>query len=302
MTTPAPELGPQLAPSLGDGPRRGTRPPDGVHVFGPWNSGTCLMFNYPHELTSARTTYHYAFWKHSLPPDWRSGPGCRWPETADGPSDELLESTLLIAMVRLPYFWIRSMLSQSYGLRFVGADTDDPAERLRCPVEVEHRRFPNLVHVWNAYYDAYRLFLEPYSARYVRLEDLVADPSRVVDDLGRHISLDDNADRDEIIDRISNTPAKVHGPTPCVAGGEAREKYQVSNVVDTFTADDLDFVNGHLDAELMARFGYPIVTPPRARDGRASSGLGWRRPVPEHDKDGHHATQEEGRIDHRRSR
>ncbi len=254
------DLGIVTAPTLHVASDRAT-PFVGLQVFGPFNSGTSLMFNYPYRLSSIDTGYHFGFWKHSLPPDWVWVPGCRWERSSGGPTTELLTSTLLIAMVRNPYFWIVSTALSGYDIWFLGPQRGGTTERLHCRVRFGGRTFANLAELWNAFYHSYAEHLEPLGARHVRLEDLVADPYDVVSALGNHIEIGDLAPRREQIEQIRSTPAKEHHPEVGRAGEAAARLYQVSNVRSMLDGDDLARINASLDARLMARFGYPIVDP-----------------------------------------
>lgn len=255
----APGLDPLRVPQLGD---IGVGPPDTVttvQVLGPYNSGTCLMFNYPHRLTAARTRYHLLWWKHSLPPVYAWADGCLWDKADGGPPEGLLRTTLVVCMVRSPYFWLLSTARHNYEIRFEdGAETF--SERLRSPVHFGRRRYDNLTAVWNEYYRAYRTHLEPTGAAFVRLEDLVEAPMTIVNALGHHLEILSSPRLEAEVARIAATPAKVH-QGPCVAGEQARQRYRVDNVPRLISADDLALINEQIDHALLAAFGYPIVYP-----------------------------------------
>lgn len=256
----APGLGRPTVPQLGDqgvGPRSEVTT---LQVLGPFNSGTCLMFNYPHHLSAVRTRYHLLCWKHSLPPDFRWVEGCLWDRAADGPPEELLRQTLVVCMVRSPYFWLLSTARQNYEISFEGG-AETVSERLRCPVRFGGRRYESLSEIWNAYYRAYVSHLVPAGAVFVRLEDLVEAPMAIVDALSRHVEITVSPPRLQAeVARIAATPAKIH-EEPCVAGEEARQLYQIHNVRRLMSAADLALVNTQLDHDLLAAFGYPVVLP-----------------------------------------
>lgn len=257
----APGLGPMQVPQLGDA---GVGPPDritAVQVFGPYNSGTCLMFNYPHHLTELRTRHHLLAWKHSLPPVFKWDQACAWKQKEGGPPEALLRATLVVCMVRSPYFWLLSTAAQSYGIRFEN-EVATFSERLRCPVRLQGRRYENLTAIWNAYYGSYRTYLEPAGAAFVRLEDLVEAPMAIVSALGRHVQISSSGVEEEVA-RIAATPAKRHNG-PCVAGEEARQLYRVDNVANLISAADLALINQQIDHSLLAAFGYPVVAPLQA--------------------------------------
>jgi len=255
----APGFGPLHVPQLGDD---GVGPPDpitAVQVLGPFNSGTCLMFNYPHHLTQARTRYHLLGWKHSLLPVYTWADGCLWKKADGGPSEELLRATLVVCMVRSPYFWLLSTTRQNYQIRFEdGAATF--SERIRCAVQFNGRRFDNLTAIWNAYYHAYRTHIEPTGAAFVRLEDLVEEPMTIVRALGRHLEIMPSPQLEQEVERIAATPAKIH-QGPCLAGEQARQHYRIANIPTLVAAADLALINQQVDCALLAAFGYPLVQP-----------------------------------------
>jgi hypothetical protein len=218
------------------------------------------MFNYVERVTGAQTRFHLLCWKHSLPPVYRWHEGCWWDEVDAGPPEEVLRTSLVIVMVRSPYFWLLSTAQKGYDIRFEdGAVTF--SERLRCPVHFGRRRFDSLVAVWNAYYQAYRAHLEPSGAAFVRLEDLVEDPMGMVKALGSHLELMTSPRLDDEVTRIAATPAKVHQDAPCTSGEEARRVYRVENIERLIPLDDLTLIGEQLDPELMEALGYPIVRP-----------------------------------------
>lgn len=254
----AADLEAQRAPRLGDSGVTVGRRPGFIHVFGPYNSGTCLMFNYPHELTDVPMQYHDAFWKHSLPPFFRWGPGCEWAEEQGRPSSGLLSDRLLIAMVRNPYFWIASTLRHGYEIGFPDAVGGDADGRLRSTVSFLGQMFSSLAELWNSYYRAYERYLSHHRLVYVRLEDIVADPRGMVGQLARHHPIRSDLDVEAVVERLWSTPAKVR-LEPCPAGAQAADAYRVGRVGGVLTAAQLELINADLDPDLMAWFGYPRV-------------------------------------------
>jgi hypothetical protein len=231
-----------------------------IQILGPFNSGTCLVFQYVRALFHVRVQYHTFVWKHSLPPRYRARPASGEKALPFEPPQEVFEGTLFLCMVRLPYFWILSTLRQPYGtlgLRGMG----DASAALRSPIRFEGRTFANIAALWNAYYDAYREHVVPRAAvEFVRLEDLVQAPERTLQGLGRHLRRREGVDLRRTIAEISNRPAKRDAGRPCVYGEEARREYVPERVPGRFAAHDLDFLNRQLDPELMRAFGYPFVS------------------------------------------
>lgn len=231
-----------------------------VQILGPFHSGTCLVFNYLQTLFDVRVAYHTLCWKHSLPPEFRRMERGNVREPF-APPEEALERTLFVCMVRLPYFWLSSMLRVPHHVALSAAVAEDESTRLRCSLGLLGRRFPNLPALWNAYYRGYLEHLAPRVAlEWVRLEDLVQGPENVLTRLGARLKRREGTDLRQTIDEISSRPAKIHDGRPCVHGEEARREYVPERVPLRFDGHDLAFVNGQLDPELMRRFDYPFVS------------------------------------------
>ncbi|MEM9302228.1 MAG: hypothetical protein AAGE01_08975 [Pseudomonadota bacterium] len=233
----------------------------GFQVLGPFGSGTCLMFNYMQQLYAVPGSYDGCCWKHSLPPRYRTVVNRR--SRPFKPDFDAWRTVQFIVMARSPYYWISSLLERAYEVDF-----DTPSrkrrDRLFSALSIHGRSFPHVMALWNAYYRAYPRWLVPRApVRTVRLEDLVADPRRVLEGLGR-LPRDESVDRDALIDRIDATPAKVHGEA-CVAGDEARARYTEANVPRYFAPDELEFINDGLDPELLRRLGYRRIEPDPSR-------------------------------------
>lgn len=231
-----------------------------VQILGPFHSGTCLVFNYLHTLFRVRVAYHTLFWKHSLPPGFQRMERGNVRECF-APPDEAFERTLFVCMVRLPYFWLSSMLREPHHVALKALRDADESTRLRSPLRLLDRSFSNLPSLWNAYYRGYREHLAPRAAlEWVRLEDLVQRPEAVLTRLGGRLQRREEVDVREAIDDISSRPAKIHGGRPCVHGEAARREYVPERVPLRFSGHDLAFVNGQLDPALMRRFDYPFVS------------------------------------------
>jgi hypothetical protein len=230
-----------------------------VQILGPFHSGTCLVFNYLQTLFHARVAYHTLCWKHSLPPEFRRMERGNVRESF-APPEEALDRTLFVCMVRLPYFWLSSMLREPHHVALTASRDADEGTRLRSGLRLLGRSLPNLPSLWNAYYRGYLEHLAPRAAlEWVRLEDLVQRPEEVLTRLGGRLRRREEVDVREAIDEISSRPAKIHGGRPCVHGEAARREYVPERVPLRFTGYDLAFVNGQLDPALMRRFDYPFV-------------------------------------------
>jgi len=232
-----------------------------VQVLGPFNSGTCLMFNYIHRLFRVHTTYNRRFWKHSLPPEYRrfSPQNLLLSFPADAAT---FANTTFIVMVRNPYFWLASTARRPYLLRFPrGVETAE--RRLASTVCFFGREFGHLVDVWSAYYRAYRHELTRRAeVIYVRLEDLVEDPHGQLNRLRQRLPGRCDVDWNAIVRTTFEQPAKAHGE-PCTGGDEARRIYQAHRISETLGDDTLASVRSRIDEDLMRHFGYPLAGAPR---------------------------------------
>ena len=112
-------------------------------------------------------------------------------------------------MVRRPYFWLLSTCRRPYGISFLEGG-DGLGEKIRGRVRFSDLSFESLVDLWNAYYRAYEMHLEPYRVVYVRLEDLVNDPKSVVLELQDYATPIPGVDLDQLIPEIAEAPAKRH--------------------------------------------------------------------------------------------
>jgi len=231
-----------------------------LQILGPFHSGTTLLFNYQRQLLRVPCRYHWAFWKHSVPPDWGWERGTYWPHGGPVPIEEIFATTLFVCMVRLPYFWLRSCCRTPYNLRFLDGGADFSA-RLRSRVRLHATRCASPVELWNVYYRRYLEQLPPESTYFVRLEDLVADPASVVDRLARLVPRREVADPAAVIERIRSAPSKRIAGEPCVHGREAERRYRLENVPRVIDPADLELINRQLDPALLERFGYPRVEP-----------------------------------------
>ncbi len=273
MNDPAPGHPPWILGRSASEPDLGTI--QEVQVLGPYNSGTNLMFAYQRRLFDLPAAVHRLFGKHSLPPHYRwGGPGCLWSPGAPMPLKKISATTLLICMVRRPYFWALSTSRRSYGIAFLDRRRTF-ADRIRSRVRFQEVTYPNLIAVWNAYYRAYQRHLEPHQVLYVRLEDLVEEPHRLLASLGRHLPQQTGIDLDRVIEEVAGTPAKRHGGD-CVFGEAAKQEYRAEMVARRIEAEDLTWINQHLDHEIRQRFAYPRA----AGHGGETLGQGSSGPEP----------------------
>jgi len=232
---------------------------DRVQIFGPFNSGTCLVFQYLQTVFDIKVDYHTLFWKHSLPPRFRGMSDNRRCDIPP-PPPEVFDRTLFVCMVRLPYFWILSTLRNPYRIVYMVEKGGDTNARLRSPIRFEDRLFANSAQLWNEYYRAYQAHIVPRAAVvFVRLEDLVQTPETVLSELGQRLRFRKDVDLQRAIAEISNRPARVHSGEPCVYGEQARREYVPERIPRYFTAHDLALINHQLDASLMSTYAYPLV-------------------------------------------
>ncbi|MCH9650215.1 MAG: hypothetical protein K0U98_18400 [Deltaproteobacteria bacterium] len=228
-----------------------------VQVVGPYNSGTNLMFKYQRRLFDTDSRIHKIFAKHSLPPDYRwGGKGCIWSPGAPVPLAKIRKVTLFLCMVRRPYFWLLSTCRRSYKISFLDGGKQF-SDRIRSRIRFQDLTYESLMELWNVYYRAYEQHLEPHRTIYVRLEDLVGVPQAVLLDLHDHLVPNLEISMEELIEEISNTPAKKHGGE-CIHGEQAKREYSAEKVRERISPEDLAFINDRLDPRLMEKFRYPF--------------------------------------------
>ncbi len=231
-----------------------------AQVLGPFNSGTNLMFVYHRNLFAVPIRFHTFFWKHSLPPDFLPAPKSRLTPELDVPIGRLMKAARFVCMVRSPYFWIHSTLKHPYTLRFLDRRSTR-LDSLTSRIEFHGDVHANLSVLRNAYYRAYLEELPALRTRFVRLEDLVADPSSTLATVGEGLERKKGVDEAATIDSIHQRPAKRHGGEACVFGDDARALYVPERVGEFFDAEEIAAINAGLDRGLMKRFGYPVIEP-----------------------------------------
>lgn len=218
-------------------------------IMGPFNSGTVLMSCYLHQLFLEFNPACFKYWKHSLPPNFRSNENEQL-STRDLSRD--CEGIFFVCMVRSPYFWLPSTSRRPYNFGF-HVRSLDIGQRLRSPVYLNGELFINLVQAWNSYYRCYERNLEPLGkVIYIRLEDLVRTPHEAVRLLESRLQRRPGSDAQATIDSVS--------PVPCKSDNSFGEAWEEKNRMDfatkTLRQADLSFINQQLDPRLMKKFGY----------------------------------------------
>ena len=213
------------------------------------------MFRYQRRLYDLITSAHDAFWKHSMPPDYVATTHTRWNKGAEMPLQQILSDTQFICMVRLPYFWLLSTCRSPYGITFAIKHRAF-SRRIRSPITFRGRHYANLIGLWNQYYSRVHEHIETRGhLRYVRLDQLVEHPERILEELKTVMKPVPGIRMTQVIARISNQPSKKHNSY----GLEAKQKYRFENVPKVISSEDLNFINSQLDEKLMKKFGLPFV-------------------------------------------
>ena len=230
-----------------------------IQILGPFNSGTGLMYHFKHALYPIYSRYNRVFWKHSIPPHYFWEKGCYWENTEKIPIDKILETTLFICMLRLPYYWILSTCDTNFNLIKFDISNESFSEKIRAKLEFRGNYYDNIVQLWNSYYRGYQNHLPEDKTIFVKLEDLVQDPMKIISILNGYLELFPHVDIRKIIEDISNKPCRIIDKKPCTYGKFAKKKYTIANVSKKIDERDLQFINQNLDSKLMEYFDYPFV-------------------------------------------
>jgi|GEM_PF-4254250 len=222
--------------------------------MGPFNTGTVLMSSFVRRLYTNDQNRHFQYWKHSVPPRFLQNSDEKTP--MDG-STRAFPGVLFLCMIRSPYFWLTATCRRQYNVQF-HVKFFDLSERLRSPVYLKGELFNNIVQLWNSYYRRYALYLEEHnSVTYVRLEDLVRNPSETLRLLDSKLERKPGSDEQACIAFISRAPSKADN-----AYGEIwEEKNRLEFALKAIRADDLSFINQQLDPLLMKKFAYSYAWP-----------------------------------------
>jgi hypothetical protein len=180
-----------------------------VHVIGPYNTGTNLLFNIINnseciDLTQNKSIsiehQHRPFGKHTL-------------------DIKIIENylnnpdNLLIIMYKNVNNWLYSIKKARYDIKYT---------KLYFPVELDNKKFPNMIELYNFYYINYMSLLEKYPNAIFLDYKMVINKSTSYDYINNKFN------------KILMTPAKNHGK-PVENVIEAKESYSgIQDMVKKF--------------------------------------------------------------------
>jgi hypothetical protein len=220
---------------------------------------------YLHRLFCEYSPNQFGYWKHSIPPHFRRNADSKTIEKDPGRD---LADIFFVCMVRSPFFWLPANCRRPYEFKF-RVSSLDIGERLRSPVALKGREFPNLVQAWNSYYQSYADYLEPMgNVIYIRLEDLVRHPHDVVRLLESRLQRRPGSNTQSVIDTLSGVPCKPDNSF----GDDWEQKNRMNTVRRTQRQVDLSFIDQQLDPKLMEKFDYPYSLT-TARDSQELTGI-----------------------------
>lgn len=192
-----------------------------------------------------RLHHHTLGWKHAEVPVLPPG------------VDTYPVGTRFVALVKNPYPWLLSLWRRPYQGRhhsFWAPVTFD--EFLRSPWPAIGREnseglFPNPMAIWVTKVASYQRLHDHGPTAEVRYEDLLADPEAELRRIGRDLSLAPTFDRLRNVDRSTKKDGKSFD--------DYRHYYLGERWRAELTADQITFINEHLDADLVTRWGYELL-------------------------------------------
>ena len=192
--------------------------PRHVHVIGPYNSGTNLLYNIINnsecidltDNTSVSIKYqHRPFSKHTI--------------DISSIENYLHEpSNLLIIMYKNVYNWIYSIKKESYSLIYT---------KLYLPLEIYNKEFPNIVELHNFYYINYMSILQRYPNAIFLDYNKVIDKSNSYNYINNKLSKINLSINSTVnFNKTLMEPSKKHGD-PVKNTNEAKERYNDVNTM-----------------------------------------------------------------------
>jgi hypothetical protein len=193
-----------------------------VHVIGPYNTGTNLLFNIINnseciDLIQNKSIsiehQHRPFGKHTL-------------------DIKIIENylnnpdNLLIIMYKNVNNWLYSIKKARYDIKYT---------KLYFPVELDNKKFPNMIELYNFYYINYMSLLEKYPNAIFLDYKMVINKSTSYDYINNKLSkINLFINLKDKFNKILMTPAKNHGK-PVENVIEAKESYSgIQDMVKKF--------------------------------------------------------------------
>jgi hypothetical protein len=202
------------------------------------------------DMDCERTTRSEFGWKHGVPPadEIRSAPHAA--------------HTLFICVAKHPLSWLSSLTERPYNpIENVPGNFSELIRyewRLTQRDNVRGQDRINAVELWNAKNAAFfRLKESAAKCIVIAYEEVLREPSQFMAELNKYLLA---------------TKKKFVWALPSTKGDDStfedyRDKYPMDGVVKGISPDDLEFVKGRVDPELMAGFGYRWPTAAALRNG-----------------------------------
>jgi len=219
--------------------------PDGGLVFGMFNTGTNLMKNMIYKYCKEskllwRQQCKGRIWKHAL-----------W---SNGTTKVISKSIPYIIIVKDPLTWFKSICKSSYDLELESFKKGMSCEeKIFSKWKWEGKEYDGLFSIWGDYYRLIWSKTKIHKIKYVRYEDLLADPVKEMKAVCQHMNL-------SLIENEVHLPAKAsksHGSSNNLQS--ALEKYLNPGYrYGMYSRDTLLKLmnNGERDMDIVKIFGY----------------------------------------------
>ena len=225
-----------------------------VQILGPFNSGTNLLHQilskaYKVEVGPIGSTI---IWKHTIMDATMMEQLGR--DLVEG--KVLGDDILKIVMVRDPYFWLRSLQGKKrYTLESMAGNVGDINDVIVSGCKLRENRYANCVELWNAYYSNYIAHLSPLSTLFIRYEQLIFEPERVIGVISKYLQLRSKYNKMSKIMKIMQPPSNSRAKNYKDA---IKYNSVAENRVDQYSPEAIKFIGEKLDKELTGKLGYTI--------------------------------------------
>ena len=219
-----------------------------VKIFGLMNTGTTILKKTLEKYYQI-DVFVFNPWKHS------------WEILTDQKDD-----ILYIVIVKDPLFWILSMQKEIYNGLFWDKNIKHPViynnvDNFNNEIYNNYRKiyhkeekslvFDNIILTWNYFMNTYNKLDKKIIVKY---EELLFNLQNVI------TQLDLNLDRKDKNLEITLDEEAAKTDTKCRNKKEAIQFYSDSNNrVNHFTKEELEYINQHLDIDLMKQFNYDLL-------------------------------------------
>lgn len=239
-----------------------------VQIIGMFNSGTNLLAKIISCVFDAHihNEGHTHFWKHT---------------TISKPFSKNVVSkfknTIYVIIAKNPYFQFHSLKKSPYSIRVRGRH---PGSYKSMNINIFVKKsfflvlphnvpltdrstlsFSNFPDYWNRFYGYAHKHLNDKKCIFIRYEDLLFNIQNVISNLQTQIPLKAEYTDPQLlqstIDAILNTPAKDSGNSRY--GNTAKQHYSPSNIPNLYNKKTFNWINAHLDGNVLKLFSYSKV-------------------------------------------